>query len=291
MSTLIKKVAAIHDLSGFGRASLTTIIPILSTMGIQVCPLPTAVLSTHTGGFTDFSFMDLTEYMKEHINHWKKLNLKFDCIYSGFLGSPEQAKIVENFIDYFGKNSEFVIVDPVMGDNGKLYGTMTGEMVSEMKKLIQKADIITPNFTEVSYLLDKPYDETLSFEEIKNCLKELSKKGPKIVIATSIPDNINSQLITTLAYNKEDNIFWKISSEKIPAAYPGTGDSYASVLIGNILRGNSLPVSMERATTFVSHCIMNSYGFKYPNREGVMLEKSLDILNIPTVISKYEKIN
>lgn len=290
MSRLIKKVAAIHDLSGFGRASLTTIIPILSTMGVQVCPLPTAVLSTHTGGFQEFSFMDLTEYMKEHINHWKKLNLEFDCIYSGFLGSPEQAKIVEDFIDYFGEKTEFVVVDPVMGDNGKLYGTMTKEMITEMRKLIQKADIITPNFTEVAYLLGKSYNKNISFDEIKEYLKELAKKGPKIVIATSIPDNINLDLITTLAYNKEEDVFWKISSEKIPVSYPGTGDIYASVLIGNILRGNSLPVSMERATTFVSHCIMNSYGFKYPHREGVMLETSLNILNIPTVISKYEKI-
>ena len=102
MSRLIKKVAAIHDLSGFGRASLTTVIPILSTMGIQVCPVPTAILSTHTSNFTGYSFIDLTDYMEEHIAHWKKLNLEFDCIYSGFLGSPRQIKIVSDFVDYFG---------------------------------------------------------------------------------------------------------------------------------------------------------------------------------------------
>lgn len=285
-----KKIAAIHDLSGYGRASLTTIIPILSTMGIQVCPVPTAILSTHTGGFEDYSFMDLTSYMVEHINHWKKLKLEFDCIYSGFLGSPEQVKIVEDFIDYFGKKAELILVDPVMGDNGELYSTMTKEMIFEMRKLIQKADIITPNFTELVYLLGEEYDKSISLKEIKNYLKKLSINGPKIIIATSIPDNENKGVITTLAYDRDEDTFWKIENNKIPISYPGTGDAYSSALIGNILRGNSLPVSMERATTFVSQCIMNSYGFNYPKREGVLLEKSLDVLNSPIIINRYEKI-
>lgn len=188
MSRLIKKVAAIHDLSGFGRASLTTVIPILSTMGIQVCPVPTAILSTHTSNFTGYSFIDLTDYMEEHIAHWKKLNLEFDCIYSGFLGSPRQIKIVSDFVDHFGHKDNLVVVDPVMGDNGSLYGTMGEEMVVEMRKLVSKADIITPNFTEAAFLLGEKYKETTTEEEVKNWLVRISEMGPKIVIITSVPD-------------------------------------------------------------------------------------------------------
>lgn len=290
MTKLIKKVAAIHDLSGYGRASLTTIIPILSTMGVQVCPVPTAILSTHTGGFTDFSFMDLTKYMVSHINHWKKLKLSFDCIYSGFLGSSEQVQIVEDFIDYFGDQAELIVVDPVMGDDGKLYGTMTPEIISEMRNLIKKADIITPNYTELMYLLGKEYDENLDLEILKKYIVELSEMSDTTVIATSIPNNTSSDIIVTLGYEKESKTFWKIENKKIPISYPGTGDSYTSVLIGNLLRGNSLPVAMEKAMTFVSQSILTSYGFDYPKREGVMLESCLPILNTATILNKYEKL-
>lgn len=293
MNNIIKKVAAIHDLSGYGRASLTTIIPILSTMKVQVCPVPTAILSTHTGEFTDYSFMDLTSYMEEHIAHWKKLNLKFDCIYSGFLGSSKQVEIVEDFINYFGKDKTLIVVDPVMGDDGKLYGTMDNEMVVKMRNLIKKAHIITPNFTEVLYLLGKDYKKTVTKEELKDYLKELANRGPKIVIATSIPEDEKQnqeKKTSVVAYDKENNRFWKVSSKYIPASYPGTGDAYTSVVIGSLLQGDSLPIAMERGVQFISQCILGSYGFNYPTREGVLLEKMLDILKTPTIALDYEMI-
>ena len=291
MSRLIKKVAAIHDLSGFGRASLTTVIPILSTMGIQVCPVPTAILSTHTSNFTGYSFIDLTDYMEEHIAHWKKLNLEFDCIYSGFLGSPRQIKIVSDFVDHFGHKDNLVVVDPVMGDNGSLYGTMGEEMVVEMRKLVSKADIITPNFTEAAFLLGEKYKETTTEEEVKNWLVRISEMGPKIVIITSVPDekiNEFEKNMSVIAYNKEDDVFWKVSCKYIPVSYPGTGDAYTSVLIGSLLQGDSLPVAIDRAMQFVTQCIKASYGFKYPSREGVLLERNLNILNVPVLLGAYE---
>lgn len=291
MSRLIKKVAAIHDLSGFGRASLTTVIPILSTMGIQVCPVPTAILSTHTSNFTGYSFIDLTDYMEEHIAHWKKLNLEFDCIYSGFLGSPRQIKIVSDFVDHFGHKDNLVVVDPVMGDNGSLYGTMGEEMVVEMRKLVSKADIITPNFTEAAFLLGEKYKETTTEEEVKNWLVRISEMGPKIVIITSVPDekiNEFEKNMSVIAYNKEDDVFWKVSCKYIPVSYPGTGDAYTSVLIGSLLQGDSLPVAIDRAMQFVTQCIKASYGFKYPSREGVLLERNLNTLNIPILFGAYE---
>lgn len=291
MENIVKKVAAIHDLSGFGRSSLTSIIPILSSMKVQVCPVPTAVLSSHTGGFEGYSFLDLTDYMEQHIAHWKSLNLEFDCIYSGFLGSPKQMKIVADFIDFFGHKNNLTVVDPVLGDNGKLYGTMNNEMVEEMKKLISKADIITPNFTEVTFLLNKPYKKEISEPEVKEWLIELANMGPKIVIATSVPDENSHKAdrkTNVIAYDKENDAFWKVSCKYIPASYPGTGDAYTSVVIGSLLQGDSLPIAIERGVQFITQCILASYGFKYPNREGVLLERMLDVLKMPTISNSYE---
>lgn len=293
MESLVKKVAAIHDLSGYGRASLTTIIPILSNMKVQVCPVPTAILSTHTGGFEGYSFIDLTDYMQEHIAHWKRLDLEFDCIYSGFLGSPKQIEIVADFIDYFGKKSKFVVVDPVMGDNGKLYSTMDNEMVVGMRNLIKKADIITPNFTEVMYLLGKEYDKNIDIEKVKEYLKDLSNMGPKIVIATSVPEieeNKMDKKTSVVAYDRENDVFWRVSCRYIPASYPGTGDAYTSVVIGSLLQGDSLPMAIERGVQFITQCIMASYGFKYPKKEGVLLEKMLDVLKMPMIATNYEML-
>ena len=290
MDNIVKKVAAIHDLSGYGRSSLTSIIPILSSMKLQVCPVPTAVLSTHTGGFEGFSFLDLTDYMEQHIAHWKKLGLEFDCIYSGFLGSPRQIKIVADFVDFFGHKNNLTVIDPVLGDNGRLYGTMGKEMVEEMKKLIGKADIITPNFTEVTFLLDKEYKKEISEAEIKQWLIELAAMGPKIV-ATSVPDedsHSTDRKTNVVAYDRENDVFWKVSCKYIPASYPGTGDAYTSVVIGSLLQGDSLPIAIERGVQFITQCILASYGFKYPNREGVLLERMLDVLKMPTISNSYE---
>lgn len=291
MNGKIKKVAAIHDLSGFGRSSLTAIIPTLSTMGVQVCPLPTAILSNHTGGFETYSYVDLTDSMKEYIDVWKKLDLDFDCVYSGFLGSTKQIKIVSDFIDYFGNKENLIVVDPVMGDNGELYSSFTSEIIPEMRKLIAKADMITPNFTEAAFLLgmDIP-PEKISDEDARNWLLKLSNMGPKIVVITSVPDTEKEQYTNVLAYDRENNIFWKVGCQYIPASYPGTGDTFTSVVIGSLLQGDSLPVALDRATQFISQCIKASYGFNYPKREGVLLEKELGILNMPVLISGYEML-
>lgn len=286
---VIKKVAAIHDMSGFGRSSLTAIIPTLSTMGVQVCPLPTAILSNHTGGFEKYSYVDLTDTMPAYIDMWKELGLEFDCIYSGFLGSTKQIQIVSDFIDYFGTGKNLVVVDPVMGDNGELYSAYTDAIIPAMKKLVAKAGMITPNFTEAAFLLG--YDkapEAIDDETAKDWLTRLGELGPQIVVITSAPDMVNRQNTNVLAYDKEDGTFWKVGCRYIPAEYPGTGDTFTSVAIGSLLQGDSLPVALDRATQFISQCIKASYGFKYPKRNGVLLEKELGILNMPVLISGYE---
>lgn len=286
----ISRVAAIHDLSGFGRVSLTTVIPILSTMGIQVCPLPTAILSTHTGGFEGFSFVDLTFSMTDFINHWKSLSLEFDAIYSGFLGNVAQIDIVSDFIDSFKKEDTLVVVDPVLADNGELYSTMDEKIVCSMKKLIKKANIITPNFTEAAFLLDEDYKKDLSIDEIKDWMKRLAAMGPDIVVITSVPELDAKNRTGVVAYNKLENDFWKVSCTYIPAHYPGTGDAFTSVLVGSMLNGDSLPIALDRGVQFITSCIRASYGFNYPEREGVLLERMLDNLKLPVIGSSYEMI-
>lgn len=288
MMNPVSRVAAIHDLSGFGRASLTVVIPILSTMGIQVCPLPTAVLSTHTGGFDKYKFIDLTDHMEEYIQHWRSLNLKFDCIYSGFLGSPRQIGIISKFIHQFSSKEQLVVIDPVLGDNGRLYKSFGQEMVGKMADFISQADIITPNITEAALLLNEPYKENFEEKEQKEWLHRLAEKGPKIVIITSVPDAQSRKSTSVIAYNREDGRFWKVKCDYIPAHFPGTGDSFTSVLVGSILNGDSLPIALDRSVQFISNAIRASYGYKYPEREGVLLERVLGNLNAPVMSSSYE---
>lgn len=291
MQDSTKRVAAIHDLSGFGRASLSVIIPSLSSMGIQVCPLPTAILSNHTGGFETFSYVDLTDYMEDYIDHWKKLGIEFDCIYSGFLGSGRQIDIVSDFIDSFRRENTLVVVDPVMGDNGKFYASFTSDFVPLMRRLISKADIITPNYTEAAFLLGmEECPEKLSLDEAKDWMRRLCEMGPKMVAITSVPSNEDKTRTNVLAYNRPDNTFWRVGCRYIPASYPGTGDIFASVMTGSLLQGDSLPVALDMAVQFISQCIKASFGFDYPKRNGVLLERELGFLRSKPYISDYEMI-
>lgn len=288
MHNPVPRVAAIHDLSGFGRASLTVIIPILSTMGVQACPLPTAVLSSHTGGFNDYHFVDMTENMVKIIDHWKALDIAFDAIYSGFLGSPRQVDIVMDFIGAFARSEQFVVVDPVMGDDGKPYKTMGPEMIRQMQSLVSHADIITPNFTEAAFLLGEPYPDNLDERQIKQWILRLCEKGPGKVIITSVPVAGRKNLSGVVAFDREDGRFWKVDCTYIPAHYPGTGDAFASVIVGGLLQGDSLPIALDRAVQFVSMAIRSTFGYNYPSREGVLLERVLTNLRAPVTASSYE---
>ena len=284
--SIIKKVAAIHDMSGFGRASLTTVIPVLATMGIQTCPIPTAILSTHSGGFSGYTFNDLTDLMPAYVNHWKELNLHFNCIYSGFLGSAKQINIVMDIIDTFKTNDNLTVVDPVLGDDGSLYSSIDKDMVPEMRRLISRADIITPNITEAQLLLDTYDSPTL--ENGKKWLKALSNMGPRLTMITSFPEN--QITMSTLAYDKDKDEYWKVPSKLLPYSYPGTGDLFTSVLIGNILNGESVPIATATASAFVYKCIDISSKFDYPKRDGVLLEQMLPELRKPNMDLLYEKI-
>lgn len=285
----VKRIAAVHDLSGFGRVSLTVVIPVLSSMGFQVCPLPTAVLSSHTQ-YPQFSILDLTDEMPRMIAEWKKLDVQFDAFYTGYLGSLRQVQIVSDFIDDFRQPDDLVVVDPVLGDNGRLYTNFDESMIREMRHLAAKADVITPNLTELFYLMDKPYKADNTDEELKTYLRFLSDAGPQVVIITSVPVHGESHKTSVYAYNRVGDRYWKITCPYLPAHYPGTGDTFTSVITGALLQGDSLPIALDRATQFILQGIRATFGYEYDNREGILLEKVLHNLDMPIQSASYELI-
>lgn len=282
----MKKVAAIHDLSGYGRASLTVAIPILSYMGYQVCPLPTAILSAHSE-YENFRSFDLTDQMQGIIDHWKELHLNFDALYSGYLASEKQMDIVSDFFNTFGNSDNFILVDPVLGDHNKLYPGMSEKMVYGMRELCTKANIITPNMTEAAFLLGKKNKNGISCKEAVSWCKQLSVNGPEYVIITSAPSG-NEKNMATIAYNRTDGRSWRVVSDFVPASYPGTGDAFASVITGCMLNGDSLPEALDRAVHFINMGIKASFGYNHQPLDGMNQEKVLHYLNEPLPYYKYE---
>ena len=274
ISDRVKKVAAVHDLSCIGRCSLTVILPILSCMGVQVCPLPTAVLSTHPGGFSQVSLFDFSPHIPSFSAHWRREEIAFDSIYCGFLASVEQIAIVSQFIDDFSAVRPLVLVDPVMGDDGKLYSICTDTMKEHLMALVKKADVITPNYTEACFLLAETWNPLVSdIESIHSWAIRLSEMGPPQVVITGIP--LVADKIANLAYDRNTKQFWHFVSELIPVRYPGTGDIFASILLGKLLEGSSLPDAVNHAGTFVSAAVLDTYVMGTPIREGILLEKML----------------
>lgn len=284
----MKKIAAIHDLSGYGRASLTVAIPILSHMGYQVCPLPTAILSAHSE-YKGFRSLDLTDYMESFISHWKEMQLEFDAIYTGYLASVKQMDIVLDFFNHFKNDRNFILVDPVLGDHGNLYSGMTTGMVQGMRKLCSQADVITPNLTEAAFLLGHDQQQEINEETALRWCKQLSELGPKYVIITSAPGT-HANNVSTLAYNRLDGRTWRVMCDYIPASYPGTGDAFASVITGCLLHGDSLPEALDRAVHFINMGIKATFGYDHNPLDGMKQEKVLLYLNEPLPYYKYELV-
>ena len=285
-----KRIVAVHDLSCIGRLSLMAVVPILTNMGLQVCPLPTAVLSCHTQ-FPDYTFLDLTEEMKRIIANWKKQQLRFHAFYTGYLGSPQQVQVVKDLLHDVRHEDDLVVVDPVLGDNGALYKGMNQQMVEEMRELIKHANVISPNITEMFLLLGEPYRAgAIDDKELKAYLRALSEDGPEIVIVTSVPVEGDPHQTSVYAYNRTDGRYWKVACPFLPAHYPGTGDSFTSVITGSLMQGDSLPVAIDRATQFILQGIRATFGYEYNNLEGIMLEKVLRNLETPIQVCTYELV-
>lgn len=274
------RVAAIHDLSCFGRCALSVVTPILSVMGAQVIPIPTALLSSHTGGFDNLYFRDLTDDMRGIIAHFERIGVSFDAIYSGFLGSEGQIDIVAGFIDAFGEGIP-VLVDPVMGDNGSLYGTYTRGMAERMESLCRRATVITPNLTEACLLAGLPMpDGTPSGAAASSLAGELAGRlrslfGEKEIVITGIYFDADGQAMIANAHAAPGGEFRLISHPRLSRSFPGTGEVFASALLGGIIRGEGFDGAIEKAAAFTRLVIEGAQDSDSPSREGVPLEKFL----------------
>lgn len=271
------RVAAIHDMSGFGRCSLTVAIPILSAMGVQCCPLPTAFLSTHTGGFEGFTFLDMTGEMPKVAAHWKSLNLDFQAIYSGFLGSERQIGMVEDFIRDFRAPGTIAVVDPVMGDHGKVYQTYTPAMCAGTAHLAEQADVITPNLTEAALLLGVPYEALPSGGDgCREIVEQLSLNGRRSVVLTGA--STAPELTGTMCYDARTGRTEAVQTRRVPRVFYGTGDVFTSVLTGALVKGKSLTDAAGEAVEFVRACAERTARIQLPLREGVDFEPLLGLL-------------
>ena len=272
----VPRMAAVHDLSGLGRCSLTAVIPVLSGLGIQVCPLPTALLSSQTDGYSDYFFQDLSDSMEKIMDRWEAEKVDFEGIYSGFLGSPGQAGQVCRFIDRFSKPGQLIVVDPVMGDDGEFYGPYSRSMVEAMKQLCARANLITPNFTEAALLLDEPYRPSLTEGELADWLRRLSGLGPARVVITSVPlGKTGDRRIALAGWDREKAQFFLSSVKRIRRSYPGTGDIFTSLLTGHLMKGVPFKRAVKRAERKIQLVIKKTSEYNLPRREGVLLEKYL----------------
>lgn len=269
-----KKVAAIHDISGFGKCSLTVALPILSAAGIETSVMPTAVLSTHTGGLGTCSYRDLTEDMRGFAAHWKSLNLSFDALYTGYLGSEQQIGVVSDVIDEFRTGETLVMVDPVMADNGKLYTACTPGMARGMRELCKKADLIVPNLTEAAFLLgeefyDGPYDRAY----IEGMLQRLSRMGPRMVVLTGVW--FSPTLLGAAGLDRETGRVTYAFSPRIEGFYHGTGDIFGSALLAGLLGEMGLRDAMQLAVDFTCGSIRRTREAGTDRRYGVNFEAGL----------------
>ena len=271
----MKRIVTIQDISCVGKCSLTVALPIISAMGIETAVIPTAVLSTHTA-FKNFTYRDLTGDLPKIAKHWKQEKFNFDGIYTGYLGSIEQIDILKEFFKQFKTPDNFIFIDPVMADNGKLYAGFDANFVKEMKKLCKMADIIVPNLTEASYMLEKEYKEIYSEQEIKDILIELSNLGPKYVVLTGVSFKDNK--LGVMSYNKETNKFFTYFKEKVPAKYHGTGDIFASTLVGAITNRNTLEEGLKVAVDYVWETINDTYKTNKKDAYGVNFETKIPYL-------------
>ncbi len=276
-----KKVAVVNDLSGFGRCALTVAIPVISRLKIQCCPVPTAVLSNHTA-YPSCFFDDYTDRMEPYILQWKKLGLTFDGIGTGFLGSGRQMGIVRSFIRDFGRQETVVLVDPIMGDNGKTYATYTEAMCREMKDLVSYAHIVTPNVTECCILTDTPYHEgSWKEKELLTMARKLTGMGPKKVVITGVP---SGGLLGNFCLEEEESrgelrdtwAFRRV--KKVGETRCGTGDIFAAIILADAVNGVPLDKSVKRAAEFIKDCILESIKMQVPLTDGVCFEEILDRL-------------
>lgn len=272
-----KKVLAINDISCVGRCSLTVALPIISSVGLECSILPTAILSTHTGGFEGYTFLDFTEEMKKISDHWLSLNRKYDAIYTGFLGSKQQVEVVKHIVEKF-KDNNIIIVDPAMADNGILYKIFDDSFPEEMKKLCLIGDVIIPNITEACLLTGYEFKmDNHSDEYIDGLINALIKEGMKNIVLTGVSKKEGK--VGALCYNCQTKQKYYYDQDIIPGYYHGTGDVFASVFTSVLIKGKSLEESTKIAVDITVKSIKET--IKYQNvdyKYGVFFEEVISDL-------------
>ncbi len=281
----MKKVAVIQDLSSFGKCSLTAAIPVLSVMGVQACPLPTAILSAQTD-YPSFFYEDFTSKMQYFEEEWSKLEITFDGIYTGVVTGQEQINNIFRFLDKFKSSDTLVLVDPVMGDKGEAYKLFTEELLVQMRELVKRANVITPNVTECCLLTGLSYEKLHNYSNKEDFIKALEEAGnalqqqtnAKIIVTGVNPpsNNMDKQFVGNLYLDGTGTFYSEIPYNG--KSYSGTGDLFASVVMGSLMRGEDLQKSLQLAQEFLTAAIHDTYLEGTPEVEGVNFEKYLKLL-------------
>ena len=264
--TVMSKIVSVQDISCYGQCSLTVALPVLSAYGIETAILPSGILSTHTGGFTGFTFLDLTEEMGKIVDHWKKENITYDAIYTGYIGDARQFDIIKDMRSMLNPGG-LLIVDPAMADHGRLYPALTPDIVDGMRELVKCADIILPNLTEAAFLLKEDYRDDYSDEDYVAIAGKLADLGPEKVILTGVG---RDGKIGAMCYEKSTGKITTYLAELQPKSYHGTGDIFSSVVIAKLLDGESIYDTLKDSCEFIVDCIKatvddpsHPYGVKF----------------------------
>ena len=275
----VQRIAAVNDLSGFGRCSLTVSIPVLSAMGFQVCPLPTAVLSAHTG-YPNPLVRDFTADMEGFLNHWESLGLTFACGYTGYLGNERQADILEPFLRRLREQGALRLVDPAMADHGKLYASCTPDLVQAMARLVALANVATPNLTEACLLTGTSYEDVIAATDCHSAVEKMAREllagGCGAVVVTGVE---SGDIIENCVLASADAAPVWVSGHRVDRHFAGTGDLFASVLCGWLLRGKDLEEAVNRTVGFVCRTTAATAEWQENGQDGIAFEPFLRELN------------
>lgn len=263
-----KKIAVINDFCGFGRCSIAVQLPIISALKIQCCPVPTSIFSNHTG-YDSFYYTDFTKHMYDYINEWKKLNLKFDAVLTGFLASVQQIEIVKYFFESF-KNT-IKIIDPVMGDNGNLYPTYSNDLAQKIRELACFADVLTPNLTEACILTNTEYNKNISNTKLNLICDKLCDLGSKKIVISGIE---RGEYIENFIY-EQDKKYQIIKEHKIYGCRSGTGDVFSSIIAADTVNNMDFALSVKHASEFIAKCLKTTNELNILSTDGICFENHL----------------
>lgn len=268
----LKRIAAVHDISGFGKCSLTVALPIVSASGVECACIPTALLSTHTGGFTGWTFHDLSDQIVPIASHWHDVGVKFDGIYSGYLASPEQGELLSRAIDLIKNDDTLVIVDPAMADNGSYYANLDGRMADCFRKLIGKADVVTPNITEACFITGTEFLPGVVTEDYVNrILEKLRAMGPNVAAVTGV--SLEEGCVGVAAM--DDSGAFQVMGQAREGTFHGSGDVFASAFSALLVRGAPLKTAMQTAVDFTANAIERTRLRGTPRHFGLDFEGAL----------------